>query len=40
MVKRRDIMKDAASKQGKLFKKRRKSEKYVELYKKLWKIFE
>ena len=40
MVKRRDIMKDAASKHRKLFKKRRKSKKYVELYKKLWKSFE
>ena len=34
MVKRRDILKDAASKHGKLFKTGQKSEKYVELYKK------
>ena len=39
MVKRRDIMKDAASKHRELFKKGSKSEKYVELYKKLWEKF-
>ena len=39
MAKRRDIMKDTASKHRELFKKGRKSKKYVELYKKLWEKF-
>ena len=36
---RHTIMKDAASVHRKLFKKGRKSTKYVELYERLWKTF-